>query len=41
MLWREESKHNSASHQWLEEHIGGQSVPNDEFILDLYMPIAE
>jgi DNA gyrase inhibitor GyrI len=40
VTWREASTYKSACHQWLEK-----SVPNDkpgiEFILDLYLPIAE
>ncbi len=41
VMWREDSKYKAANHQWLEEHISGQGVPNDRFVLDLYMPISE
>ncbi|HEX6384575.1 MAG TPA: GyrI-like domain-containing protein [Anaerolineae bacterium] len=40
VMWREESRYRSASHQWLEEHIQTGAMP-DEFTLDLYLPIAE
>lgn len=39
--WREGSKYKSARHQWLEEHISTAGLPEGDFILDLYLPIAE
>lgn len=39
--WREGSKYKSARHQWLEEHISTSGLPEGDFILDLYLPIAE
>ena len=40
VTWLENSKYRGGTHQWLEEHLsplGG----TEEFVLDLYMPIAE
>lgn len=41
VLWREQSRYKSASHQWLEEHIETAHMPEGQFTLDLYLPIAE
>ena len=38
--WRENSKYQGANHQWLEEHLGPLGS-SKEFVLDLYLPIAE
>ena len=40
LKWREDSRYRPAHHQWLEEHIETGAMPN-EFVLDLYLPIAE
>ena len=40
VAWREDSKYHSAHHQWLEQHLGPIEVTED-FMLDLYLPIAE
>jgi DNA gyrase inhibitor GyrI len=39
--WREQSPYHSASHQWLEEHVGDINLSFPHLFLDLYMPIAE
>lgn len=39
--WREGSKYKSARHQWLEEHISTSELTEGNFVLDLYLPIAE
>jgi len=47
VTWREDSKYKCAAHQWLEKSvlISQWSVPIDlpgiEFVMDLYLPIAE
>jgi AraC family transcriptional regulator len=38
--WRENSKYRGANNQWLEEHLSPLGS-SDEFVLDLYLPIAE
>jgi DNA gyrase inhibitor GyrI len=40
VAWREDSKYNWGHTQWLEENIPSDS-PGIEFVLDLYLPIAE
>jgi DNA gyrase inhibitor GyrI len=40
VAWRENSKYRGASHQWLEKHLG-LLESSEEFVLDLYLPIAE
>lgn len=40
VTWLEDSKYKHAHHQWLEEHIA-VDTPGVEFVLDLYLPIAE
>ncbi len=40
-LWREDSQYKEAGHQWLEEHLSAPDAPDGEFVLDLYLPIAE
>jgi DNA gyrase inhibitor GyrI len=45
--WREDSKYKCASHQWLEKSIlipqwrEKSMLPGIEFVMDLYLPIAE
>ena len=41
VLWREDSRYRSAGHQWLEEHLRLENIPEEGFVLDLYLPIAE
>ncbi len=46
VLWRENSRYQGASHQWLEEHVkpegkGAVAGAGFEWDLDLYLPIAE
>ena len=38
--WRENSPYKCGSHQWLEESLP-LNLPDTEFVLDLYLPIAE
>jgi len=38
--WLADSPYKHAGHQWLEEHLHAVDAPQDEFILDLYAPIA-
>ncbi|MBM3134558.1 MAG: GyrI-like domain-containing protein [Chloroflexi bacterium] len=38
--WRENSQYQCASHQWLEEHLEEEGMPEGDFNLDLYLPIA-
>ena len=38
--WREDSRFKCAAHQWLEETVP-MELPGTEFVLDLYLPIAE
>ena len=40
VAWREDSKYKCGNHQWMEESIPIES-PGIEFVLDLYLPIAE
>jgi hypothetical protein len=40
VVWREQSKYREGGHQWLEEHIKPE-VEGIDFVLDLYLPIAE
>lgn len=40
VTWREDSKYKCGTHQWLEESVR-MDVPGLEFVLDLYLPIAE
>lgn len=39
--WREESRHRPAHHQWLENLLVEPNVPEEDFVFDLYIPIAE
>jgi DNA gyrase inhibitor GyrI len=38
--WREDSKYKCGHYQWLEESLP-LNPPDTEFVLDLYLPIAE
>jgi DNA gyrase inhibitor GyrI len=40
VTWREDSKYKCGNHQWLEESLP-MDLPDTEFVLDLYLPIAE
>jgi DNA gyrase inhibitor GyrI len=40
VTWREDSKYKCGTHQWLEESLP-MDLPDTEFVLDLYLPIAE
>jgi DNA gyrase inhibitor GyrI len=40
VAWHEASPYREARHQWLEEHISVDE-PGEDFVLDLYLPIAE
>lgn len=40
VTWREDSKYKGGTHQWLEENLW-TDLPDTEFVLDLYLPIAE
>ncbi len=40
-LWRENGRFLAAEHQWLEEHLSPAGTPLEQFMLDLYLPIAE
>ena len=42
--WSQESPYANAKHQWLEEHIApapSAPQPEEELVLDLFLPIAE
>ena len=39
--WREDSKYKPAHHQWLEELLTPPTAPPEEWVFDLYLPIAE
>jgi effector-binding domain-containing protein len=39
--WAEESKYQRAHHQWLEELTTGPNLPPEEFVFNIYLPIAE
>ena len=40
VTWREDSRYKCGTHQWLEESLP-LDLPDTEFVLDLYLPIAE
>ncbi|MBN1483659.1 MAG: effector binding domain-containing protein [Chloroflexia bacterium] len=40
VAWREDSQYRCGTHQWLEESVP-LDLPDTEFVLDLYLPIAE
>jgi DNA gyrase inhibitor GyrI len=39
--WREDSRYQKAYHQWLEELLTPPDVPFEDFVFDLFLPIAE
>ena len=39
--WREDSKYKCSNHQWLEELLTPADAPMDEYVFNLYLPIAE
>ena len=39
--WREESPYHTAHHQWLEELLTPPNVDYEDYVFDLYVPIAE
>ena len=39
--WREESRYQEAYHQWLEECFTPQAESLEDYVFDLYVPIAE
>ncbi len=41
VAWREDSVYQEAHHQWLEELLSPPETPHDQYIFDLYLPIAE
>ncbi len=41
VAWRDESKYKKAHHQWLEELLTPMDSALEDFVLDLYLPIAE
>lgn len=41
VTWREDSKYKKAHRQWLEELLTPHHVSPEEFVFDLYLPIAE
>ena len=41
VAWREDSVYHLAHHQWLEELLSPPETPYDQYIFDLYLPIAE
>jgi DNA gyrase inhibitor GyrI len=47
VAWREDSRYACATHQWLEKSVlipqwpGTSMSPGVDFVLDLYLPIAE
>ena len=41
VTWREDSPYKKAHHQWLEEYLSPLGVQPEEFVFDLYLPIAE
>ncbi len=41
MHWLENSRYSIAHHQWLEEHVAFIDLPIEEYVMRLYLPIAE
>jgi AraC family transcriptional regulator len=41
VLWREDSPYKKGHHQWLENLLTPPDVPLEEYVFDLYLPIAE
>jgi AraC family transcriptional regulator len=40
-LWCEKSRYKRGYHQWLEEHLRPDDPSERDWVLDLYLPIAE
>jgi len=40
VVWREESKYKEAHHQWLEECFTPKATQLEDYVFDLYAPIA-
>lgn len=40
-VWREDSKYQEAHHQWLEECFTPEAERLEDYVFDLYAPIAE
>lgn len=38
-IWRETSKYRPGSHQWLEELLSPTSIPPEDWVFNLYLPI--
>jgi len=41
VVWREDSKYQEAHHQWLEECFTPEVERLEDYVFDLYAPIAE
>jgi DNA gyrase inhibitor GyrI len=41
VVWREDSKYQEAHHQWLEECFTPEAERLEDYVFDLYAPIAE
>ena len=41
VAWSENSSYRRGTHQWLEEVLTPPPTPENEFVLDLYMPIVK
>ncbi len=41
VAWSEDSVYHRAHHQWLEELLSPPESPYEQYIFDLYLPIAE
>jgi hypothetical protein len=39
--WFEDSSYKWGSHQWLEELLTPPDSPQEEWVFDLYLPVAE
>jgi AraC family transcriptional regulator len=40
-MWREDSPYKVGHHQWLEELLTAVDAPPDEYVFNLWLPIAE
>ena len=41
VTWCEDSHHKKAHHQWLEELLTPPDVPLEDYVFELYLPVAE
>ena len=41
VVWREDSKYQEAHHQWLEECFTPEAERLEDYVFDLYAPVAE